>query len=107
MAEETRREPIIEPIPVKIQEKLDKVRTEIETANNQFFQLSNSMIGLQTELNKLYKQRKEKAEIIQQTLNFAAGKLNLAKRKGYNWSFDGNNSFVGVPIPEPTKPEGE
>jgi predicted nucleic acid-binding Zn-ribbon protein len=111
MAEETRKETIVEHIPEKIQEKLNKVKGEIEIANNQFFQLSSNIVELQNELNKLHKQRKEKAQVIQQTLNFAAGKLKLAKRTGYNWRFNGQDSFVGVPVPEPKtqpeKPEGK
>ena len=101
MSEEKRvEETVVEALPEKTAEKLNDTKRQIIEINSQFFGLSNELVGIQEELSRLYNERKAKANIVQQTLNYAAEKLKLAKRTGYNWKFDGVSNFVGTPVKE-------
>ena len=106
MSEELKKDAVVvESLPEKVKEKLGTLKKEIDEINNQFFNLSNEAVGVQKELVVLFDRRKTKAEVVQQTLNFAAGKLKLVKRTGYRWKFDGRGAFIGTPVPVPVVPK--
>ncbi|KKL19760.1 hypothetical protein LCGC14_2462210, partial [marine sediment metagenome] len=40
-----------------------------------------------------------------QKMQYAFDKMKLAKRKNVSWGFNGKDTFVGTPRPEPKKVE--
>ena len=111
MSEEVKKpEPVtrVEKISEKHLEKIEGLKKEIDALNNEFFQLSTQIVGIQKKLNELYDKRQNKAESIQATIKDAGKKLKLDKRKDFNWRYNGTDSFIGVSYtakPEPIKPE--
>ena len=94
---------VVERIPDKIVEKLDKIKADIEETNNEFFQLATQLVGIQERLALLKKRREEKSQSYNSTLDFTAGKLRLKKRTEYNWRYNGRDAFIGIEVPKPAE----
>lgn len=98
---------VTEKIPEKFLEKILKIKEDVQKLNDEFFNLANQQVAILERLSAIKKQRDSKTESFNSTMKLAAGKLQLAKKTGFNWRYDGNENFVGVEVPPKPEPKGE
>lgn len=97
--------PVIETIPHKILDVMNKLRQDKNQLFNQMLNISFQVVELQKQQITISDKIKNNNAAFRDSLKNAGRKLKLQKRKNYRWRFDGKDSFVGNLIPEKPKKE--
>ena len=94
---------LIEKIPEKLQTRINETKKKKAEAVNTFYALSVQIVNLQNSQKDTLNKIKNSNESLKAQIENAFGKLRLKKKTGYNWQYNGSDSFIGVPKPEPKK----
>lgn len=96
---------ITEKIPEKFAKKIAEKLALKNKRLQSFVQISFQLAKAQAMQQELLKDLKSVGESISGAINDSFKRLKLAKRKDYNWRFDGKENFVGVYNPPKPKKE--
>ena len=105
----TEERKIPEDLLKQIKDKSDK-RNDIF---NEFMQVSLQRANAVKKEAELLEKMKNNGQSLQNRIENAFKKMKLKDEKNYNWRFDGNNAFIGIPrpkrpeAPKPVKPKVE
>ena len=95
--------PVIETIPHKILDVMNKLKKDKNQLFNQMLNVSFQVVEMQKQQIVISDKIKSNNDAFRDSIKDAGRKLRLQKRKNYRWRFDGKESFIGELIPEKPK----
>lgn len=95
--------PVVEKIPEGILKIITDLKAKKSQLINQFLNISFQLTEIQDRQKDTKDKVKSTNQQISQKVKYAFDKLKLKKRKNYDWSYKGGDSFIGTLIPEPKK----
>lgn len=90
--------PVLERIPDKILEKINKLRQDKQKYLQTMLNVSIQLTQLRDQQSIILKGMNSNMAAMQDILKDAHKKLRLAKKTDYQWRFDGKESFIGYKI---------
>jgi hypothetical protein len=102
--EKKKVEQIVEKIPDKLLSPISEAQKKKGHEAQQFFQIALQRANIENKYQEVFAKLNNTGTSIGNKIKHAFDKMKLGKKKNIRWSYDGKDSFIGIPRPE-SKPK--